>query len=322
MRDQREACVSPETDGGTSVRPTFIGALRADPQHASELALCAVLPNLATHARRWHDAVTQEQAPETEGRANSVVRRTTAVARRDGAVTGTSFYVGMPAAMASIYCHQLLMVLKIAALNGHDPHDPARAAEILVLRGGYPDVGAATEALATLGVRDRPATDRGTIGQVVRLSLGSVPGKVREKLDQARKKGLLAAVVAVVQIASYVVPFIGVPVWAASYARSTRQLGKKAVSFYTGAHETLGPPAPADQALATAWARLPSLPRHLLLILAAVALVMTVLFVVIARTVVHHRGGRFTLALAGIFVLGCYARLCYILRPDRSAATA
>jgi hypothetical protein len=82
MRDQREACVSRGTDASASVRPTFIGALRADPQHASDLALCAVLPNLAAHARRWHHAVTQEKAPETESRANGVVRRTTAVSRR------------------------------------------------------------------------------------------------------------------------------------------------------------------------------------------------------------------------------------------------
>jgi hypothetical protein len=311
--------VSREDVAGTSVRPTFIGALRADPQHASELALCAVLPNLSTHARRWHSSVSRDKAPES--RANSVVRRTTVVARRDGAVTGTSFYVGMPAAMASIYCHQLLMVLKIAALNGHDPADPARAAEMLVLRGRYPDVGTAAEALATLGRHDRPAADRGTIGQVVRQSLRSVPGQVREKIAQARKKGPLAAVLAAVQLATYVVPFIGVPFWAASYARSTRQLGKKAVSFYSGSHDTLDPPAPADRALEAAWARLPSLPRHLLAILAAVALVLTVLFVAIARLFVHHRGGRITLAFSGIFVLACYARLYYILRPDRSPKT-
>ena len=38
-----------------------------------------------------------------------------------------------------IYCHQLLLVLRIAALYGREPADAARAAEMLVFQGRYAD---------------------------------------------------------------------------------------------------------------------------------------------------------------------------------------
>ena len=41
---------------------------------------------------------------------------------------GSSFYIGMPSAMAMLYCHQLLLVLRIAALYGREPAHAARAA--------------------------------------------------------------------------------------------------------------------------------------------------------------------------------------------------
>ncbi len=68
-------------------------------------------------------------------------------------------------AMAMIYCEQLVVVLRIAAIYGRDPTDAARAAEILVVQGPYPSVTAATEALQT--ARD------GT-GAAIGLLLGGV----------------------------------------------------------------------------------------------------------------------------------------------------
>jgi hypothetical protein len=55
--------------------------------------------------------------------------------------------------MAMIYCEQLAVVLRIAALYGRNPGDPARAPEILVLQGRYPNITAATAALRQAGTK-------------------------------------------------------------------------------------------------------------------------------------------------------------------------
>ena len=92
---------------------TLLQAVRADPHHASELVLLRVLAQLAPNVTARHKVgVPVEQATKR------LIRRATSLARRDGAITGSSFYVGMPSAMAMIYCHQLLLVVRIAAQLG------------------------------------------------------------------------------------------------------------------------------------------------------------------------------------------------------------
>jgi len=91
-------------------------ALRRDPSHAAELLVLYALGYLAPRlGRRRHPGRRATVAQVTA----AAVRAT----RRAGALTGTSFVVGMPAALLSIYLQQLRMVLDISQLSGRDPTD-------------------------------------------------------------------------------------------------------------------------------------------------------------------------------------------------------
>ena len=105
-------------------------ALRRDPGHAPELALLYTLPQLTPGVTRWRSRRAAGPAVDQPAQmARRVLRHSTHIARRASAITGSSFYVGMAPAMAMIYCEQLIVVLRIAALYGRDPGHPARAGD-------------------------------------------------------------------------------------------------------------------------------------------------------------------------------------------------
>ena len=294
------------TGQGTAPRPKLITALRRDPRHAQELILGSILPPLASHAAAWHDKVSARPAHRSDRVAASVKRRTVVIARRDGAFTGTSFYVGMPAAMMSIYCHQVLLILKLAALRGLDPRDAARAPEILVLRGRYPDLAAATAALRNLASGEKPA--RQPLRVVVLQAWRDLPAQLRAGFAKLRHKRPKDVAISLLHLACYVVPFLGIPVWAASYARATRQLGTKADALYGAS-----PSAPADPT-PDGWAAAPLALGRGLAIVAAVAGIATVALVTHALMVKHHHAVWFGLASASFFVTATQLRLWRILR--------
>jgi hypothetical protein len=137
--------------------PTLVRGLRHDPHHAPELVLLHTVPQLSPQVRRWHASLLRRH-PQTDvdKLTANLIRRATALARWDGGVTGSSFYFGMPPAIASLYCRQVMTVLQIAALFGYDPTDLARLVDLLVIQGRHPDAEAASAALRTRQVRRPP----------------------------------------------------------------------------------------------------------------------------------------------------------------------
>ncbi len=86
-------------------------------------------------------------------------------------------------AMAMIYCEQFILVLRIAAVYGRDPKDPARVAEILVIQGRYSSVRDAAAVLCTVGTarNSRPEeTEVGTVVGVIRQLPSMIGLHVRE----------------------------------------------------------------------------------------------------------------------------------------------
>ena len=225
---------------GTESRQTLLQALRADPHHASELVLLRVLAQVGPNVTAQATAQTKAGTP-VEHATKRLIRRATSLARRDGAITGSSFYVGMPSAMAAIYCSQLLLVLRIAALYGREPTDPARAAEMLVFQGRYADVETAAAALRRAGTAASPDHQGFSIRTTVVRTARQVPQMVGMRVQTVRRGGPWAMMISAATLASYLVPFVGIPAWAASNSRATRQLGKAAVAYYAAHPE---PPAP------------------------------------------------------------------------------
>jgi hypothetical protein len=302
-------------------RTTLVRAIRRDPGHAGALVLCSVLPSLATHAAR-SQAARSRSGKSADERAAAVVRHSRAVARRDGAFAGTSFYFGMPAVMASIYCHQALMILQIASVHGHDPSDPARAAEILVLQGKAPDVATAAALLSVVGTTNK---ERGVPRTALRDTVRGMPASARARWDAFRAKGPVTMILAVLEVVCWLVPLIGAPVSAASNARATRLLGDKARAFYG-----TGPAPPAapelDPALhgRVAWGVKPMPPMGILVVLVLATAVLTVVTLYLGFHGPHHRHHTrwLLLGLAGAFVMITYGRLWWILRADRRASSA
>ena len=127
-------------------------SLSKDPGHAPELAVLNALPLLSPGVTRWQAEQVRYDGREQVNRlARRTLRRSIGRAGWAGAITGSSFYVGMVPTVTVIYFEQLRMVLRMAAIYGRDPEDPARAAEILVFQHRYPTVAEAEAALHSAG---------------------------------------------------------------------------------------------------------------------------------------------------------------------------
>jgi hypothetical protein len=220
----------------------LLALLRHDPAHVNELALLWALPRVGPGVARWHTKEGGRPIADQERRwEKRTIRSATGNARWGGAIMGSSFYVGMPAALAMIYCEQLGAILRVAAIHGRNPMAPERAAEILVIQGRYPTVAQATIALreATLARAGVPAltfTER--LGQL----LHSLPSMVG--LQMRRMKNPLDIVIGAIEAASLFVPVISIPAWAYANGRATSRLGKKAVSFYAEPPDAAPQPEP------------------------------------------------------------------------------
>ena len=205
--------------------------MRHDPLHAAEIAVLYGLPQLTPHVKMWWSKTVRTRPSDSPDRvAKRVLRRSASVARRGGLITGSSFYVGMIPAMTMIYCEQLIVVLRIAAVYGRDPNDPARAAEILVMQGRYPNIDDAAAALRAAGASNshRSATDVSTFVHVVR----QLPSIIGLRVRKYRRSPIDLVIVGA-EVASYLVPVVSMPVWTYASARATRRLGHAAIDFYS-----------------------------------------------------------------------------------------
>ena len=292
---------------------TFLRAVRRDPGHASELAVLYTLPQFVAHVAAWRDVMAAEAGVTPEQRARRMVRRAVSVARTDGAVSGSSFYLGMPAAVVSIFCHQTVLVLQIAALFGRDPADPARAAELLVLKGRAPSVDAAAAALREAWAPSASGA-RPPLRQVLTQSLRQLPGMIGLKLRSLRGQRPIDAVVAVGQWASYLLPVVGIPSCAISSARATRKLGADAIAFYANS------PGGAGADLGFTLAPPPSGRRRRRLVAAVVstAVALLILVVVFSGGVDGIRRHWLLTALCELFLIATFGRLLWTTRPPRT----
>ena len=212
--------------------PSLWRTIRTDPVHAADVSVLYALPQLAPHVARWWQARQQRRPTrDPDAVARRVVWRAAGVARRGGIITGSSFYVGMAPAMAMIYFEQLALVLRIAAVYGRDPLAPERAPEILVLQGRYPSVSDATAALrsAREPSPSRPlASETRTVAQVVR----QIPSMIGLHIRRLSTRSIFDLAVYGLEVASFIVPVVSMPVWAFANARATRVLGRAAIEFY------------------------------------------------------------------------------------------
>jgi len=94
------------------------------------------------------------------------------------------------------------MVLQIAAVYGHDPADPLRAAEALVIQGRHADVEAATKAIRE--ALSRPTTSAAAgIWTAAKEALAQLPSMLGVHLRARRNARPFDRIVATAQCVSY-----------------------------------------------------------------------------------------------------------------------
>jgi hypothetical protein len=236
--------------GLNRVQPLFSGSrelgaiVRRDPEHVPErLALLAV-HRLGEPSMQWARAALADGS-DPGAVATHLRHQSGRIARVDGAISGTPFFLALVPGYLGYLWQEAMLVLRTAALYGHDPRSPRAGAEILALRGIHQSVEAAQAAIESVDAKplpDKPEHRRpvrywvrsvrmvlvfgGFLSPPSSKSLEGVGAKVRAAL------GLILG--AGVWVLTWVFPVTFMILMAGSCERDARHMGRKALAFYGG----------------------------------------------------------------------------------------
>jgi hypothetical protein len=222
-----------------------------DPDHVAERLTLLVSDRYGDSSREWAQA-TRGARPDTPSAVIAEELRTNAaqVARIDGAISGTPFFIALVPGYLSYLLEEARMTLRIAALYGRDPRSLQTAAEGLALRGVHPSVGSAEAALTA--IRDKPAPERPPQRRSLRTWVHSVYlilvfGGFMSPSSAEPKQGVLDRIRAVftllvgigIWVVTWVLPVSFMIVMAWGCETHARQLGRRAQVFYDGDEENV-----------------------------------------------------------------------------------
>ncbi|WP_167573932.1 hypothetical protein [Kitasatospora cheerisanensis] len=247
-----------------------------------------------------------------------VITRGRRVSQSEGTFVGGPFMVLVPFAFCAALLTQSRMVLELAAVAGRDPTEGARAAELLVIQGVYPDEERAAAALAAAAAgRSGAAPSRLTalrlaalwtlVRRMARL-LGLVTPRQRP-VSIAVRVGQWA-VLAVVFLIGLVAPLVWLPYLGHSYHRAGQELGERARAHYQGGSTAW--PGPPDRVGRVRPGQVASVLRTLLsLVLPATAVVLVI------ATDATLAGSRYPLLAVVLVTLSALVGTVWYLRHRR-----
>jgi hypothetical protein len=219
------------------------------------------IDRLADPTRAWAESKRSSEPDTPVARIGEEQRVQTAqVARIDGAISGTPFFIALVPGYVTYLWQEMRMTLRIAALYDRDPRHLETAAEMLALRGVHPSAEAAAAALAT--VRDTPMPGRPAARRSLRtwvhsgylllvfggfLSPSAAEPSRRSALDRL-KSALSLLVAGAIWAMTWIVPFTFMILMAWGCESHARELGRRALLFYGGDAATVDAAiAAADQ---------------------------------------------------------------------------
>ncbi|HWD65445.1 MAG TPA: hypothetical protein VG405_09745 [Solirubrobacteraceae bacterium] len=214
-----------------------------DPENIPERLALVAVERLGEPSRSWAEgALAEPDAAEPSVQAERLRGRSARLARLDGAIAGTPFLVALIPAYIGYLWQEASMVLRMAALFGHDPRRPRAAAELLALRGLHADVEAAERALERVRRLPLPAKPerRRPLRSWMRaarrvLVFGGFLENRAEATDVGKVKAALGLLLSgSVWILTWVFPVTLMLAMAWSCERHTRQLGDQALACYAG----------------------------------------------------------------------------------------
>lgn len=222
-------------------------ALR-DPEHIPERITLLAARRQGEAAREWAERARAARPDASLATLAEELRVSSAkVARVDGAVAGTPFFLALVPGYVAYLQQEARMTLRIAALYGRDPGEMRTAAEMLALRGVHPTPEAAEKALLEVraaGLPEKPSQRRPLRSWVrsayMLLIFGgflSAPQRdvERESHRYPRLRTLAGLTVgAAIWAATWIFPVSFMIAMAWGCESHTRQLGRRVLAFYGG----------------------------------------------------------------------------------------
>lgn len=244
---------APQETGRGGIRGVFAaarGLMRLgyrDPDHIAERITLYASSALAEPSRAWAREV-REASPDTPPAhiAEELRLRSAKLARVDGAVAGTPFFIALVPGYLSYLWQETRMALRIAALYGRDPGTLRTAAETLVLRGVHGDVEIAEAALTR--IRDHPLPEKPDkrrplrnwveAGYRVLVFGGFLSGTSEGEPEGEGRHWVRTAgafmIGGVIWAITWVAPLTFVVAMSWGCESHARQLGRRAIVFYDG----------------------------------------------------------------------------------------
>jgi hypothetical protein len=135
----------------------MVRAAYRDPDHVCERLTLFAAQRLAEPSRDWARTIRQAQ-PDADRLeiAHELGVRSARIARAQGVVAGTPFYVALVPGYMNYLWQEVRMTLRLATLYDRDPGTLHTAAEVLSLRGVYPSAETATAGLLAVQSRGVP----------------------------------------------------------------------------------------------------------------------------------------------------------------------
>lgn len=251
--DRRDGDAERTTERSRGRVATAVGGTRAfvrlvyrDPEHVTERMTLYAAQRLGEPSREWAQAKLSAN-PDTPRvqLADDLRAQSANVARIDGAVAGTPFFIALVPGYVAYLWQEGRMALRTAALYGRDPSDPRTTAEMLALRGVHPTPELAAAALEA--VRDAPPPPKPTARRPLRVWVramkallifgGFLDPPEEEETDVAHPKLKAAGGIAFgtgLWVITWVLPLTFMVAMAWACESHTRQLGRRVLLYYDG----------------------------------------------------------------------------------------
>lgn len=226
---------------------TLIRIVYRDPEHVAERLTLYAVDRIADEETQWAKAVRRNRPDTPRAEIAEELRLKSAqLARIDGAISGTPFFIALVPGYISYLWQEMRMTMRIAALYGRDLRTLTTAAEMLALRGVHPTVDGAAAALAW--ARESPVPERPTERRSLRhwvhsiylvlvfggfLSPSAAEPPKQSWLDRLRSVASLLVGVAL-WLMTWVLPVTFMILMAWGCETHARQLGRRALVFYDG----------------------------------------------------------------------------------------
>ncbi len=218
--------IDPDSTDGLNVPPGLVRRLLADPMHVPELLAARAVEQFAQRAER-DVRLLRERNPSATDRQLAIYfkRKYSRAARWEGAGTGATGLLGLPADLVLLAWIQNRLVLSVAAVYGHDMNDHMdRAADLLIIQGVHNSREVAKAALIK-------ATQKQLAKIIVRHLRKEALVLVKQLFKVVNIRFTRKALI------EKGVPLVSVPISAVVNEASTRLLANHAIKYYDTAVE-------------------------------------------------------------------------------------